>query len=143
MKKAEFIKRYGEAAHEKRKTQTREWLKRNPVKARAGVRRWQIKNPKYGIAATARYTQIGIPRERVLVRGKGRHKWNPYKRIIAPDSQLHHQWVPGTSDYDGLALVEADRHMFGFIDVIEILECKITLFTEKEIREQGESGKAF
>jgi hypothetical protein len=62
--------------------------------------------------------------------------WRPYKNIIAPGSQLHHNWIPGTADYTGLALVEADQHMRGFIEVIQILEGKITLFTEKEIREQ-------
>ena len=64
------------------------------------------------------------------------YQWRQYKRIIAPGSQLHHQWIPKTSDYTGLALVEVNPHKYGIINVIEILDGEITLFTEKEIQEQ-------
>ena len=36
--------------------------------------------------------------------------------------------------YRGLALVEADQHTHGFIDVIKILDGEITIFTEAELR---------
>jgi hypothetical protein len=51
--------------------------------------------------------------------------------------ELHHQWIPETADYTGLALVEAKPHKHGIIDVIQILEGAITVFSEKELREQG------
>lgn len=38
------------------------------------------------------------------------------------------------NEYDGVALVEADRYQHGIIDVIQILKGKITLLTEKEIK---------
>ena len=76
----------------------------------------------------------GIPHEKELIRQKHSRKWTLYKKIIAPESQQHHQWLPGTADYIGVALVEKDQHMHGYIDVIQILEGEITLFTEEEIR---------
>jgi hypothetical protein len=39
-----------------------------------------------------------------------------------------------TANYDGVALVEAEQHMSGFLDVIQILAGTITLYTEEEIR---------
>jgi hypothetical protein len=82
------------------------------------------------------YRQAGIQGEREKTRCKHGNAWRPYKRIVAPDSQLHHQWRPMTAEWDGLALVEKHQHIHGFIDVIDILEGKITLLTEKEIYEQ-------
>lgn len=73
--------------------------------------------------------------ERHKIRSNHEHKWQAYKNIIAPGSQLHHQWRPGTSEYSGLALVEADQHQHGIIDVIQILEGgEINVFTEKELQ---------
>ena len=34
-------------------------------------------------------------------------------------------------------VVEKDQHIHGFIDVIQILEGEITLFTEEEIKNRG------
>lgn len=82
-----------------------------------------------------KYKQTGISGERERVRMRDRNKWRPYKKIIAPASQLHHNWVPGTAEYTGLALVDADKHMQGVLDVIKTLKGEITQFTEKEIRE--------
>jgi hypothetical protein len=65
---------------------------------------------------------------------KHAHQYKPYKDSIAPDSQIHHEWVPETAEYRGVALVEAEQHMHGFVDVIEILAGKITLLTEEEIK---------
>lgn len=79
----------------------------------------------------------GIPHEKELVRQKHGNLYRPYKKIIAPESQLHHQWVPGTAEYTGVALVEAKPHQYGYIDVIQILEGEITLLTEEAIRNGG------
>ena len=67
--------------------------------------------------------------------------WRKYKNIIAPESQIHHEWIPGTANYRGVALVEADQHMHGIVDVIEILEGKITLLTEDKVKEKGGKSK--
>lgn len=69
--------------------------------------------------------------------------WVPYnlccemkkEAIIAPDSQLHHEWVPETCEYRGVALVEAEQHMHGFVDVI--VDGEITRLTEEQIRNGG------
>lgn len=82
--------------------------------------------------------RTGIQGDRNKIRDIHRYKWRQYKRIIAPDSQLHHQWEPNSAEYAGVALVEKDAHMHGFIKVIEILEGEINLFTEKEITNRGE-----
>ena len=81
--------------------------------------------------------KMGIPGEKNVIRSKHRTKYRPYKRIIAPDSVLHHQWRPESAEYDGVALVEKDPHQYGFIKVIEILEGEITLLTEEEVRDRG------
>lgn len=43
----------------------------------------------------------------------------------------------GTAKYTDVALVESNPHQYGYIDVIQILEGKITLLTEKEILKGG------
>lgn len=80
------------------------------------------------------YLRTGLQGARNRIRTKHRKRWGEYKKIIAPDSQLHHQWQQGTVKYDGLALVEADQHMHGIIDVIQILDGEITLFRERVIK---------
>lgn len=159
--KEDFIAKYGESAYKKRlirgRESSKEWYKRNPEKAAKTQREWRRRNPeevrkknreihqkggKY-YESNRKYNQTGIPGARERIREHSRVKWRRYKHIIAPDSQLHHQWRPQSALYDGLALVEGNSHMYGFVDVIKILEGKITLFTEKEIKEQGESEIAF
>jgi hypothetical protein len=80
------------------------------------------------------YNKTGIPGDKHKIRTKHANKYKPYKMIIAPESQIHHEWIPKTSEYRGVALVEADQHMHGFVDVIEILDGKITLLTEEQIK---------
>ena len=164
MKKEECIRRYGEAEWERKLEYGREWLNKNserkketnkrwqvenrdryleynrqwnvanPDRCVKAVKRWKERNPEKVIAFNRRYSSTGIPHEKRLVRGEHYRYWTPYKQIIAPDSQMHHEWLPGTADYRGMALVEKDQHMHGYVDVIQILEGKITLFTEEEIR---------
>lgn len=82
---------------------------------------WDSQGGKYYIKRRT-YNTTGLRGARNIIRKRDGNKWQHYKKIIAPDSQLHHQWVPATSEYDGLALVERDQHMHGFIDVVQILE---------------------
>lgn len=83
---------------------------------------------------TRAYHMTGIQHERDKIRARHRHKWGKYKRIIAPNSQLHHAWHHDSVEYDGVALVEKDAHQHGIIDVIQILEGEITLLSEKGMR---------
>lgn len=134
---------------------SREWVRNHPERAKEIKQIWASNHPEEVIAnhikfnpeigrkggkyyeQKCKYNLTGLQHERGLVRKKHEYKWSPYKQIIAPCSQCHHQWVPGMAEYTGLALVEKDQHMHGYIDVIQILEGEITLFTEEEIRKGG------
>lgn len=86
------------------------------------------------------YSQTGIPGDKKKIRRKHARQYKSYKDIIAPDSQLHHNWQnDGTAGYIGIALVEATAHRQGIIDVIQILDGEITLFTEEELRSRGDN----
>lgn len=137
MKKKEFKERYGKAAYEKMRARTGERFKANPEKAEEHNHEINRKGGKF-YERTLENNRTGLRGERNKIRSKHGQKYRPYKDIIAPDSQIHHQWVPGTSDYDGVALVEKDQHMRGFVDVIRILEGDITVFTEEELRNHGD-----
>ena len=155
MKKEDFIKRRGKEAYEKRLQQERErmqkWKREHPEDAREKKRLWRQNNPDKVKAQNQKwsrekncggkyyehrfkYDSEGLRRDRNLIRMKHRDFYRTYKQIIAQDSQIHHQWVPGTAEYTGVALVEKDQHMHGFVDVTQILEGEITLLTEAEIR---------
>ena len=151
MKKEEFIKQYGETAYEKRLEQTRRWNERNSEKVATQNAAWREANPekieairqeqarkggKY-YEKRLEYNRTGLRGKRNKIRVKHGTEYRPYKKIIAPKSVLHHQWIPGTAKYHGVALVEKDPHQYGIIDVIKILDGKITLLTEEEIRNQG------
>lgn len=137
MKKREFIERYGKVAYEKVLTHGRDWHENHPDKAAAAHMEQNRKGGSH-YKKTLENNRIGLRGERGRIRLKHRNAYRQYKNIIAPDSQIHHQWVPGTSDYDGVALVEKDQHMRGFVDVIRILEGDITVFTEEELRNHGD-----
>lgn len=85
---------------------------------------------------TLEYARSCLRGERNKIRHKHERKWRRYKKIMAPDSQVHHQWIPEMAEYIRVALVEADALTHGIIDVIKIIVGKITFFTKKEIREQ-------
>lgn len=148
MKKEERIRRYGKAAYLKRLDWSRKRDEANPEKVREWNRKWREANPdkvatlnhKHGrkggkyYEKALKYQHTGLPRERNKIRCKHGHMWREYKNLIAPESQLHHQWHIGTSEYDGVALAEKDQHLHGIVNVIEILEGAITVFTEKELQ---------
>lgn len=175
MKKAETIKRYGEAAYEKLLAQGRAYYKANKEQEKVRTKRYyeehkeeeeyrekkkarakkydeehpeQVKaNNQEKCRKGGKYyekhlidSQTGLRGDRNRIRKKHAHQYKPYKDIIAPESQLHHEWIPKTAEYRGVALVEADAHMHGFVDVIEILDGKITLLTEEEVK-RGKENK--
>ena len=143
----DFIRRYGTEAYEEKKRENREkywshpeedneisrkWRERNPEQVRLNSKEQYQKGGKY-YEKWRGYNKTGLRLKRNAVRSKYRMRYHPYKKIIAPESQLHYEWIPETADYRGIALVEADQHMRGIINVIQILEGEITLFTEKEV----------
>lgn len=139
MEKEERIGRYGEATYEKWLQQSRgwnaQWREANPDKVAANNQEANRKGGKY-YKKHLKHEHIGLRGERNKIRTKHANRYRPFKQIIAPNSQIHHEWIPNTAEYAGVALVEKDQHMHGYVDVIKILDGKITLFTEKEIREQ-------
>ena len=151
MKKEEFITKYGEAAWGKMLQQRRdryglhreeeianvmEWKETNPEKAEAIYRERAHKGGKR-YERMLKYQRTGIQGDRNVIRATHGRQYRPYKQIIAPESVLHHEWLPNTANYTGVALVEKDQHMHGYIDVIHILEGEITLLTEAEIKIGG------
>ena len=163
MNKEEFITIYGIEAYQKRLQQTRDWKKEHRERARANSRGWNRDHPDETKANSREWKRThpeevkatehernrkggryyehnmqhqmnGMPHERALIRMKHGRIYRPYKQIIVPDSQIHHEWIPETADYRGVALVEKDQHIHGFIDIIRILEGEITLLTEEEVR---------
>lgn len=134
MDKAEFIKRRGIVAYEKTLQRKRRWWEENPEKAKIKSNETHRKGGKY-YEQHRQYQMNGIPHEKGLIRHKHQDLYRPFKQIIAPTSQLHHEWIPGTLNYRGVALVEAVQHQYGIIDPIVILEGEITLLAEAEIKE--------
>ena len=135
MKKEEYIRKYGEVAYDRMLQQNRDWKVQHPDEAKANHQEVSQKGGKY-YEKWLKYNHTGLQGERSKIRRNHARLYYPYKQVISPNSQIHHEWIPGTADFRGVALVETDQHMHGYIDVIKILDGKITLFTEKEIGEQ-------
>jgi hypothetical protein len=131
MKKEEFIKRRGDVAYSRRLKQQRQWKLENSEKVKVCDFVRSRKVGKYYLKRL-RYEHSGLRGERNKIRANHSHKWQQYKKIIAPDSQIHHEWIPGTAKYQGVALVEKDQHQHGIIDIIQILDGEITLRIERE-----------
>lgn len=131
MKKEKFIERQGEGAYLRRLEQQQQWRLENPEK----VKGWDYARSRKGgkrYLKRLKDEHTGLRGERNKIRANHSHKWLQYKKIIAPDSQIHHEWIFGTAKYRGVALVEKDQHQHGIIEVIQIVEGKITIFVEKK-----------
>ena len=137
MNKIEFIARYGEGAYIALKARnlksTKKYQLANPNKVTENHRVTSHKGGKR-YAKKQKYKQFGVQGDRNKIRSRDSGKWRPFKKIIAPDSQLHHEWLPGSAKYTGLALVDAEQHIHGYIEVIKIFEGTITLLTEEDIK---------
>jgi len=151
MKKEEIIRQYGEEAWQKKLARGRAYYKAHKEQEKATTKKWKEEHPEEVMASNTRshqelkkggkyydkkleYEHTDLRGERKAIRGKHQRDYKPYKKIIAPESQIHHEWIPQTAEYRGVALVEKDAHMHGFVDVIEILDGKITLLTEEEVK---------
>ena len=147
MNKEERIKRYGEAAYEKMLKQSRDWQVANPKKQKERLRLWKAANPDKVVTAnheasrkggkfyehTLIYNSTGLQGKRNIIRNMHRRLYHVTKEAT-PNSVFHHEWIPGTTKYRGVALVEKEAHQKRIIKVIKVLEGKITIFTEKEIK---------
>ena len=154
MEKEERIKRYGEAAYDKMLQQQRDWHAQYREECNVVSQAWREANPEKAKAHHQEsgrkggkryrkklvYQRTGIPGERNRIRLKHTRLYRTIKEAI-PNSVFHHEWIPGSAKYRGVALVDKEAHLYGIINVIKVMEGKITLFTEKEIREQGREIK--
>ena len=132
MEKKEIIARYGKAEYKRRVKKTREWALSNPEKKKESD---QQANRKIGkrYFKTLAYYKTELRGQRHRIRSNHGYLYRSFKQIIAPESAIHHEWVPESAEYRGVALVEKDTHQYGIVDVIKILDGKITLLTEEEI----------
>ena len=138
MKKEETIRRWGIEAYNHEMELSKIWRQNNQERVKAHAKKERNSPGGIHYEKILRKNTEGLRHKRAKRRSRDGHKYRPYKQIIAPESQLHHSWLVGSAECKGVALVEADQHMHGFIDVIEILEGEITLYTEKEIAYGGE-----
>jgi len=118
-----------------------EWRRNNPEKVKANVKRQNLRlNPEINRKGGKYYEKhlkshkTGLQGEKEIIRRIGRAHWGKYKKIIAPQSEIHHEWIPNTANYNGIALVEAQQHRYGIIDPIVILEGSISIFSEARLK---------
>ena len=133
--KDDYIAKYGQDAYDRKSLWNRNWSEANPELVKIRHQRRGRKGGEH-YQKQLRYFHTGLQGKRNVVRGTHARRYREYKKIIAPDSQLHHQWRRESAGYDCVALVEKNQHMHGVIDVIRVLEGEVTLFTEKAIRER-------
>lgn len=132
-KQKEYDRKRYSAQKEDRDAKNKIWARLHPEAYAVHHRQWQRKGGSH-YAQTRIYERTGLRRDRNRIRNRHGKQYRKFKDFFAQDSEMHHQWVSGTARYSGLALVEKDKHQHGYIDVIQILEGKITLFTEEFIQ---------
>lgn len=133
MKKEKIIRCFGQQSYDKRLAAAREWKTDHPKVVRENSYQSNRKGGKY-YRRHLRYQHSGLQGARNRIRAMHARRWGEYKKFVAPKSQIHHAWRLNSTDFDGVALVEANAHRHGFIDVIQILEGKILLLTEEKNR---------
>ena len=133
MKKEEIIECLGQHFYDKRLAAAREWKRDHPKIVRENSHQSNRKGGKY-YKRHLRYQHSGLQGARNKIRAMHARRWSKYKKFIAPDSQIYHAWRHNSTDFDGVALVQANAHRHGVIDVILILEGKIILPTEEKNR---------
>jgi hypothetical protein len=135
---------YNKEHREEEKARVKKWQEEHPEEIKAKNQRTQPESCQKGGKYYDKklvYNRTGLQGERHRIRINHAKQYRPFKQIIAPESQIHHEWVPQTDEYRGVALVEKEAHMHGFVDVIEILDGEITLLTEEEIRKGKKNEK--
>ena len=127
--------RYNKQRVERRKKYNEEvnaieqrWKKSNLEKDKAKkdrerVLRYTKGGDKY--EENCEYRRTGIQGERNKIRRRDRRTWQPFKNFIALDTEVHHAWIKGTANYNGVAIVDKSEH--GIINPILILENSILI----------------
>lgn len=135
MKKEEFIKRRGEAAYVKALQRSRDWKAHHRDGCNACHKKWLAANPDKVLARKQEqhckggkyyekhleYQHTGIQGERNCIRWEHNYQYHDSKQAT-PNTEFHHEWIPGTSKYRGVALVDKEAHRHGIIKVILVLE---------------------
>ena len=126
--------KWREANPDKKKESNQKWAAANQGKVKAISQEQSRKGGKY-YRKQLEYQHTGLQGERNRIRCK---HWGIYRGIsqATPNSQIHHEWIPGTAKYRGVALVDKEAHQNGIIKVIKLLEGEITLFTEERLKEK-------
>ena len=150
MNKEEFIRKYGEVAYGRALERNRNWQKHHREKVNITREVWRKSNPDKVMAHNRtcnrehlkggklykhvqKYKTTELQGERNRIRKRHARLYRVIKQAT-PNSVFHHEWLFGTAEYRGVALVEKEAHKNGIIKVIKVLEGEITVFTEKEIR---------
>jgi hypothetical protein len=118
-------KRYYEAHKEEVLARTKKWQEEHPEEVIAHNQEEGRKGGKYYERKLA-YEHTGLQGARNRIRMKHNREFKEIKDTLAVEVELHHEWVPDTSEYRGMAFVEKDAHRNGFIDVILLLDGEIT-----------------
>lgn len=134
-----YSAQYRKEHREELKVKSKEWRKNNIEKVKVYGQELGRKGGKR-YEKFLEYQRTGLQGERNYIRHK--HAKLYYEiRKATPNSVLHHEWIPGTAEYRGAALVNKELHQRGVIKVIKLLEGKITLFTEKEIKKEEKKNE--
>ena len=124
LRKAEYIAKHGEDAYKKHLAQSRAYQKAHKEKEKARRKKYREEHPEEESARNQErgrkggkhydkhlaYEHTGLQGDRNRIRMKHAKQYRPYKDIIAPESQIHHEWIEKTAEYTGVALVEKEPH---------------------------------
>lgn len=135
MKKEEIIKQYGIEEYQRQlednKERTATWSRNNIKKVEEAKRERMNKGGKY-YQNILKYNRSGIQKSRRKIRNRDARRWKKYKGNWLTETEIHHCWIPGTAQYNGIALVDKMEHQHRIINPIEILE-GIIILMEAEI----------
>ena len=116
----ESSRKYHSEHREESNIRSKGWYKGNPEK----VEENRKKQRKGGIyyEKKLRADQTGLRGERNRIRKKHAKRWRKYKGNWLTETQIHHEWIEGTAEYQGIAIVDKMEHQYGIINPIVILE---------------------
>ena len=101
------------------------WRENNPEKIDQYAKESR-KDGKY-YAKRLMYEKTGLQKEKRKIRHNHSRKWQKYKGNWLTETEIHHEWIHETADYNGIAIVDKSEHRHNIINPIEILEGNITL----------------
>ena len=121
---SEKVKRVSLLLNFRRQRERRDNVMKKYGYPRGGTSKFEKALAEYRKESIALYNNIPVVKERRRIRQMHRTK---YKNLINSGLVIHHEWIPKTAEYRGVALVGADQHRHGIIDVFQVLEGEITL----------------